>query len=227
LTSYTLAQLKSKIKEDLDLEEETFIEEAELTALINQAIRDAEKIVHDLYEDYFLTSAYLSLVTSTSEYSLPSDIYANKIRSIIYDNGSNSYEIKRLNSPIVFTSLPYIESSDDYQYLIVNSLASGFKIKLFPASRETSSTYATVWYIRTAKQLSSSSDACDIPEATDYIIERAKGLCLAKEWGGIIPDSAKSSISEEEMKLVKTLSDRVPDGSTEIYRDLELYDDHA
>ena len=67
---FTLGQIRTKLKQDLDLEQEQFVTASELTGYINEAIDDAEAIIHGLYRDYFLTQENLSLVNGTKEYAL-------------------------------------------------------------------------------------------------------------------------------------------------------------
>ena len=220
----TLAEIKVLVKEPLDLEEETFIEELELTALINRAKDKAEAIVHNIYEDYFETDEYLSLTNGEAEYDLPYDIYANKIRSISYNDGSTKYEIKRYRGKLADISL--IDDNDYYQYRLINPVG-GYKIKLLPASRETSQENVTISYLRNANTLVSATDECDIPEALNFIVAQTQGFCLAKENGGVIPAAKQEEIDREEALLVKTLSDRVPDENTEIQMDTEIYGEHA
>jgi len=112
----TLKQLRERIQADLDLEDETFIIDSDINSWINEAIKKAEAEIHTLYEDYFLTEAEITLVTTnaaptdtddveeswpnTQFYQYPSDIYANKIRKIVYVNDSNSstHEVKRVKN---------------------------------------------------------------------------------------------------------------------------------
>ena len=50
---WTLGQIKAKVKRDLDIESEVFIQPDELIEYINDAIDEAESEIHSLYEDYF------------------------------------------------------------------------------------------------------------------------------------------------------------------------------
>lgn len=224
MSNPTLADIKIRVKEPLDLEEETFLEESELTGLINQAKDEAEAVVHNLYEDYFETDSYLCLTSGEDEYDLPFDIYANKIRCISYNNGSSKFEIERYRGKLADISL--IDSNDNYQYRLINPIG-GYKIKLLPASRETSQDNVTVSYLRKSNALSSDTDECDIPEALNFIVVKTQGLCLAKENGGVIPSAKQVEIDREKENLIETLSDRVPDENTEIRMDSDIYESHS
>jgi hypothetical protein len=225
MTALTLSELKRRIQEPLDLEEETFIESDELTDIINTAIDEAEAIIHNIYEDYFLTSEYLTVEADEDDYDLPTDIYANKIRSVVYNDGLNKYEIKRYNGPLADIEL--IDENEDYRYMLVNGGTTGYQIRFLPAIRDASTAFIKVWYLRNAATLDEESDVTDIPEFVNFIISKAQGLCLAKENGGIIPAPKQAEIEQEKQLMINTLSDRVPDGQTEILPNFEHYIAHC
>jgi hypothetical protein len=85
---YTYAMLLNKLTEDLDLVNEPFISADELLGYMNEAIEEAETAIHTLgIEDtYFLATDFIYLIPGQSQYNLPADIYANKIRKMFYSN---------------------------------------------------------------------------------------------------------------------------------------------
>ena len=220
----TLAQIRAKIKNDLDLNEETFITDTEIDSLINAGIRDVEAEIHGLYEDYYFTFTTISLVNGTSTYDLPTDIYADKVRSIQYNDGSSKYEIKRIRD---ISIIPYIGTGDDYSYMITNSTSAGRKIKLYPASRETNSTNVNIYYIRKAKELSSDSDSCDIPVSfLNYVFWRVK-LSIYEKESSPMSDVAAKEVADAKDKMIATLSNRVPDDDNKILPNFDYYEDLA
>jgi hypothetical protein len=220
MNQYTLAQIKQKVQQPLDLEEEIFIRPTELLDNINEAIRDAEAKIHTIYEDYFLTSATISLVAGTSEYDLPTDMYANKIRGFVYADGSDYYPVLRLRK---FDLIPYITSEEPYNFIIKN-YPTGKKLVIFPASRITSSTALTCWYLRNAKQLVNDTDVCDIPEFVNYIVQKTKVLCMQKE-GHPLLESAEKKLMDEDKLMVETLTVSIPDEDNRISMDLSSYEE--
>lgn len=225
----TLAQIRQKIKNDLDLNDEQFITSSELLAYINEAIDDVEADIHTIYEDYFLTSAALPITSGTADYNMPSDIYANKIRGIVYSNGSRIYNVKRLQRHDQFEEMAfinqYISGTEDLQYKIVNSsAAAGVKIRFFPTPTETNASALTIWYIRNANTLSADTDLCDIPEFTNYVYQFVKVRCYEKE---IHPNLEQATVERERLKrlMQDTLRDMIPDADTEIEKDLSFYED--
>jgi len=215
--------IRDKVQQDLDLKDEGFIEETELLGYVNEAIDDVEAEIHTIFADYFLSKATISLVTGTDEYALPSDIYATKIRRLLYNNGSVKYEIRRIKD---ISETMYYQENDDYGYLLTNVAGTGYRIKLYPPSRETTNT--EIWYLRNANRLTISdtdtSNVCDIPEFVNYVIQHTKMRCYEKE---MHPNAPKAVADADRLKnlMRSTLTDMVPDEDNEIIKDLDFYYD--
>lgn len=231
LTTYATA--KAKVLRDLDLEDELFIQAQEFLDYFNEGLREAAAEVLAIYEDYFLTKAYLPLVSGTSLYSLPSDIYASKIRAIIYDQnnaGTLVYEIKRIRNAKKFLTRSLLRSSqitDYYMYIMINDVTSGFQIELSPASRETSSQNVTIWYLRDVTPIALDADYVDkdIPESLNFLYAYVKGKCKQKENFGQMPEDARLEIEQQRKLLVETLTNMVPDDDTKIEMDMSAYEE--
>ena len=219
---YTWAEIKSRVIDDMDLYGEDFIDADELLNAANQAIDEAEQHVITLYEDYFLTSAEIDLVSGQKDYDLPTDIYAQKIRKLIYDNGAKKYVISRVKS---LEETLYIDSTYDYyKYLMMSQVGAQAKVRLFPAAKETAAGVVTIWYIRNANRFVDDTSVLDIPESYNFIVQKLKDLVAQKERG--LPDGdASPNLRRERKLLVETLSTMVPDGDDTIEADLELYFD--
>jgi hypothetical protein len=224
----TLSQFRSKIEVDLDLQEETFITSSEITGYVNEALREAQREVLGIYEDYFLTKTNLALSIGVSTYSMPSDIYANKIRGMIYDNNYNIYEIRRIRTPQKFLDRHLLRNDDPtdyYMYIIINDAVNGFQIELSPAAKETSATAITLWYLRDISVIASDSDVIDqdIPECIDFMFAYVKGQCLKKENSGLMPPEARDEIERQRKLLVDVLTNMVPDDDNTIIKDTTYY----
>ena len=230
MTYWTYAQVKAKVEEDLDTTDEIFITDSELMGYCNEAINMAEAEIHTLYEDYFFTKANIALVTGTSSYALPLDIYANKIREIVYDDGSGTaYEIKNIkDSKSKYTNIRYAEVYDldsDYRYYITNvSAAAGVAVNLVPKSRVTQATYVTIYYIRNANPIAVVGDKIDVPEFVDFIMAYMRYKCLLKE-GHPNAEAEASAVQTLMTQMKETLSQMVIDGDLSLPGDFDLYDD--
>lgn len=215
----TWATLKQEILDEYDLNEETFINEAELEALANRALRSIESQIHEINDKYFETEAYVALTAGQETITLPTDIYAAKITGIFYDNGSDKYEILPLKDK---RKILCVESDDEYRYRIVNSASSGLHIKLYPASRETSTSNVTIHYIRNVKQITAETDVIDIPEAENFIKQYVVEKAANKE--RMTPDAPDSAaLQAERSLLIQSLTNRTPDDNNELVADYGYY----
>ena len=220
MTLWTLAEIRAKVKEDLDLEDEVFIDDEEIASKINASIDKAEQIIHTRNEDYLLQSTTLSLVSGTSEYDLPANIYAHKIRKVFYVNGSDRYEVKRIRN---LNSIPEIEDADDYRYVVYMTPSGTFKMKLYPASRETS-TNITIWYIGNANRLTDDADVMNIPEAVHFVIENTKLECARKE-GHPHQVALEAEVMKQEQMMIDSLTAIVVDEDNKVELDMSYYSD--
>jgi hypothetical protein len=231
----TYLELKNKVLRNLDLQDEDFIEPEELIGFFNDAIDLVESEIHTLYEDYFLAEAPLALVTGTAEYDLPSDIYADKVRAIIYASGNLIYSIQRIAETNKFEAVAlndaYPTSNPRYQYYINNrSTVLGHKIRLVPASLETSASNVKIHYIRNANRIDDSNlttaDATviDIPEFTEFVVQHVKVKCYEKE-GHPNLEVAKKDLEACRAQMTSTLATRVPDNRNDIEMDKSHYEE--
>jgi hypothetical protein len=230
MTYKTYAQMKAKIERDWDLEEEEMIPDTELMELFNDAISEAEAIMVRLgvNDDYFLTKTLLSLTSGSADVTAPTTIYANKIRKIVYNDGTKVYEIRRLKGPDMFLEVAHAANSTTsdpyYKYFIRNDSSSGNKIQLVPASTITNSTYATCWHVRSATRMTTSASICDIPESYNFIYAHVSWRVLGKDGD---PRAAAANQEREKQKqlMIETLETMVDDGDNEIVPDVTHYDE--
>jgi hypothetical protein len=215
----TLGDLKDRVKAELDLEDEDFISEAEMNGYCRRAINSAENIILNLYEDYYLARPHtITLVSGTSEYSLPTGIYAQKIRKLIYSNGSDRYLVKKIKR---LEDTATLETGDDYMYLLTNDSTDGISLTVYPEPSSNGETL-TLWYLRNANEVTDDDDEIDLPEAYDYLTQYVKVACVKKERA--TPDAPKSAaLQEEERLLTEALSERVPDDDNVLQADLSFY----
>lgn len=227
---WTLSEIREKVQQDLDLEGEVFIQPNEMTNYINQAIDEAESNIHTIYEDYFLDYYYVPLVADQQEYDLPPQIYAHKIRKIIFsDDQSKTYEVARIPESQKFQDIALTErfrSTEFYRYLIVNRSAGMPQMYFVPAIREgdVSPSRMRVWYLRDANRLSLDTDVCDIPEFVHFVIAFAKLRCLEKE---MHPNMAywENYVERQRRNMIDTLTTMIPDGANLIEPDMTTYEE--
>lgn len=224
----TYLELRTKVEKDLDLEDEQFIQPEELLGYFNSAIDDAEAEIHTLYEDYFLDDISIPLVKDQEYFDLPTNIYALKIRAVLYVNGDEVWPIHKARNSNKFMVIQEMKNTSgvyrDYRYIIRNK-ASYAKpmLQLIPKSRETGP-IIHMEYIRNANRMIDDTSICDIPEFTEYVIQYVKVKCYEKEGH----PNLGSAIDERERlrkQMVDTLSNMVPDAETTMEMDMSHYEE--
>lgn len=232
MASLTKKQIIDKVELDLDLQEEVLITPAEMQGYLHDAIEDCSAIITNIDEDYFLRSRALSIVAGVRRVALPSDIYASKIRGMIYNDGSLRYGIKKIRAYQEFETLTELDinpsSTQELRYILVNDDAvTDVQIEFHPAPFITSATVVTLWYIRDANLPVMDTDLCDIPEFINYIYAHMKRSCRTKMALGEVPADAETIVDKQAARMVSTLKNRVPDNDSEIQMDLGHYSEHT
>ena len=226
---WTWGEIRTKIEQECDLEDETFIRESELLAYCNEAIDEAEAEIHTLYEDYFLKKVEIPIIANDELFAIPtymSDIYADKIRRIIFkSSGDTTYTITRLKDWKKFEQKALADTqttTDLYQYFLINSTPGSPQIMLVPKARESGT--MVVWYLRNANRLSIDADICDIPEFINFIFAHLKVKIYCKE-GHPGYQEALERLETERNRMNSVLSSRVPDAENEIELDMSSYNE--
>lgn len=229
----TYGTMRTKVLQDMDIEDEVFIDtDTELLGLFNEAVDFVESQIHGIAEDYFKTDAYLVMTLDSANVSLPSDIYASKVRGLVYENQTLRYDVLRFKNPqtahieISLRNQP-TRSTEWYKYWLKNASAdAGVLIQLSPVSRESSTDHLHCWYIRNARSFTGvTTEKCDIPEFSDVVVEYVKWKVKCKELNQPDFPMTPALVTKIENMMV-TLKDMVPDGDCEIPPDFSFYWEH-
>jgi len=225
MRQWTYLEIKTKVREDLGLSQESFISDSEMMGYCNSGINEAEKEIHSLYEDYFLRHTSYSIVSGTANYSLPTDIFANKIRSMVYNYSSSIYAIERIKEEDMFENIALGDDVDEafYRYIIINTDATTKpQFRLVPDGKANETDAITLWYLRNANRLTGDSSVCDIPEFAEFVMQYMKWRCYEKEMHPNLT-SAAMSLEMNRKQMINTLTNMVPDDDNEIERDMTFY----
>lgn len=232
----TFGQIKLKVERELDIEVEEFVQPDEFIEYVNDGISMAEAEIHKLglEDEYFLTKYTLPLTVGQEDFTLPTPIYMNKIRSIVYSNGSTIYTIERLRGPEKFENLARINQyntiTDYYKYLVRNDSATGGVVLQFvPPSREALTSAVTVWYIRECSKWSvtdtSGTGTCDLPQiAMQFLYQYVKYRVYEKEGHANMGDS-KETLAAIKATMLSAMEQMVADDNNELIKDLSSYQD--
>ena len=217
----TWATMKAEIQRECNVEGEDFVSEQELLDWANDAKDEAEAEIVSLYDRYLETSTTLTTTSGSGVVSLPTDIYANKITGLWFDDGSEIYEIKQVKRK---EEIHFAGDNDKYKFYITNSTASGTKIQPVPAARESSSSNLTCYYIRESAAIDADSDYMDIPIAEGFIKQYVKDKIQEKELGPMAPKGRSDLLEKQRSLMIEALNQMIPDDSSdELQPDLSAY----
>lgn len=230
MTPYkTVAQIEAEVRSDLDLIDEPNITAQDILNYVNRGLEIAEAEIVGIHEDYLEKSAPFTLTAGQALYDAPSDLYAMKIRQIVYHNGAIMYEIKRIQGrkqPGKVLESDAFMQNGWLRYKIINaSAAAGFKIRLTPVPLE-SGTQSEIWYLRALARVTQSTDLVDIPQFYTFIVAFVKWCCADKEHSPFVADLEKQMQNMRD-EMVETLEGMVPDDDTEIEMDMSHYLEHS
>jgi hypothetical protein len=218
---WTYAEARDKIEQELDIKEEKFITPEELLHIFNCAIDEAEAEVHNLFESYFLCEKTYELIKGQDRYPMPTDIYANKIKYLWFNDGIMRYQIKRLRDSIIpFADIPDIGYSFQIQH---RDSTEGITLKLNPSVMH-SGPHLHMQYIRNANRLFSDSDVIDIPEAMGFIFAYVKQEVYVKESNPLL-QIAMAKVESQRALMQTTLKSMTVDDDNEIAPDMSFYFD--
>jgi hypothetical protein len=229
---WTVQDVFNKVDRDLDLQNEDFVNDTEFFTYVNDALRDlvATMIKLGVDDRYYMTKANLSLIQGTEEYSLPANIYANKILRVVYSSQSDIYAIKRIRGKYEFEMYHDANrtpaSNPKYKYMLLNSGATtGYKLLLVPTAQETSSN-VVIWYVREHDKPLLMTDVVDCPEEfIQFVIQHVKVSCIKKDLGNPMIQLEYTELDRVRKDLAETLTDQTHDGDNEITQDLSIYEE--
>lgn len=233
----------------MDLLNENFITADEEVEIWNDAVGDAAAEIQKLgvEDEYFKKQAPLQLVINQQRYGLPADIYAQKIRAIIYAFGVEIYTIyrvRRRGQQVKETEIQVYAQDAYYMYDLENPDSNtGYQLVLYPPSRENSNAVkgvggladVTMTYIRepiviplvsAGSQAASDAIKIDIPQFKTYIFAYVKARYAEK-----IPHPNLSEFlareEQQKQKMIDALTEQVPDDATEVEPDFSHYWRHS
>lgn len=231
MTLLTWKEIKEKIQRKHGIETDESYDEFELIDIANEAINMVESEVITLQQDYFLTRATIQLIEGESEYDLPADIFANKIRRIFYKEPDRvKYKLKRakdlddINSEVGQYDYNYLK---ERKYIIINLGPNQRKILLSHAPK--ASGEMELYYTRNSNRFTvagGDSQVCDIPEFADAVMAWMSYLIEFKD------KSPTTTLAKEDYNIIinnlrRTLTKAVADEDNSIDPDTEFYDNHV
>ncbi len=227
---WTWTQTWALLVEQLDLENEDIVDEDEMMGYANEAIDHCEGVINGLHEEYFLSRSTLTIVAGTESYDIPPTMWGHKIRSLVYYNGTDVYEVRRIPTMQKFIeyrmSRANSETADGVamEYFVVNNTAGDPQILFTPAPTGGS---VEVWHLRQANRVTTGADVIDLPECFQYIVD----YCHERTWfkeaaGGPRHQMAVARLGKTEEAMILKLKPAIVDGHEELEGDMSAYEEH-
>lgn len=226
----TYGTLKSEVLIEADMEAEDFIQPAEVKTYFTDAIREARAHIMKLglEDDYFIKEQKYSLTHGQSELTLPTDIYATKIRALTYSSPSKVYTIHRIKGVKKYEIMQHIRQSPSggeyLMYDIENSSPTlGSKVVFYPESQETTTDCIILKYVRATTALVDDSSLVDIPEFYSFVKAYVKWKLYDKEGSPRAADF-KQDYENEKKLMLDTLTEMTPDNYNNLLEaDIDIY----
>jgi hypothetical protein len=244
----TVATILYEVKDSLELMNkeaygerslDPMVSETYLIQKVNDSLEEIQGYINKQYEDYFLTYNTYQMNEDQSqqtEYDLPSNIFMNKIRRVMYHYGSNplntnttTYPMGRLQN---INDAHKFSGGEEYRYMLIDRPVTGdvvdYKTKLvtFPYGANNND-YFTIWYIRELATVSATGDTVELPNvAMRYLVEDVKSKCLEKDIGNPMAGIIEGN-KQRILGLMQTsIANKVPDDqSGYLQKDTSHYDD--
>lgn len=217
MTYRTFGDLKSQLEAEMDTADETFYSATELQNYFSSGVTlcEAEIIKLGLREKYLQNEAFISAVSGTADYALPSDLAINKLRKIIYRNGTLIYTVNPLRTEgayeteDVFATYP---SNEYYHYsLYKNGTSSAYQLRLTPKASVSVTNALRVIYWKTLNRYTADAVLCDVPDICyEYILAYVRYRVYAKEGHEMTTDE-KQNVSVLKQLMNETLQNQVAD----------------
>lgn len=203
---------------------------------INDSLEEIQGYINKQYEEYFLTYSTYKFNSETSqqkEYSLPDNIYMNKIRRVVYHKGNNpladteKYLMRRVQN---INEVHNMSEGNYYKYMLIDMPVTGeavdyrTKVVILPYSNSNDD-YFTIWYIREMATVSATGDTVDVPFMR-YLVEDVKYKCLEKDIGNPMADNIAMKRKELYDLMEISIANRIPDDQSGYMQpDVSHYED--
>ena len=207
MATYTESDLRTRARRRADMENSTFVTDAEIQDYLNSSISELHDFMVKSYEDYFVSEQTYNAPLATGGANLPDDFY--KALGVDYDSGGITSTLKAYS----FTERNVYNTP----YAVIDRLAEpmykieGTKIKLIPGNSQSGT--ITLYYVPQATQFSSTVTEIEnvIPGFEEYVVVATAIRMLMKE------ESDVSALERERQQLasriIRAISPRDVSGS--------------
>lgn len=188
-----VSALITKIRRKADIENSNVCTDAELITYINSAFKEMYNAIVLKYENYYVTSGSISVVSGTATYALPADF----LKLLGIDRGSSGsvislkpYAFQQRNS---HGGAGGFYVNERYRYIL-----QGANVKFVPTPTTTET--LTIWYVPVPTAITSSAQTVDMINGFDeFITEECAGQVMRKQNLGGEEYFAKARLKKAEI----------------------------
>jgi hypothetical protein len=210
MATFTEADLRTRARRRADMENSTFVTDAEIQDYLNSSISELHDYMVKSYEDYFVSEQVYSVPIATGGANLPADFY--KALGVDYNSGGITSSLKAYSfSERNVYNTPYavIDRLAEPMYKV-----EGNKIKLIPNNSQSGS--ITLYYVPQATQFSSTVTEIEnvIPGFEEYVVVATAIRMLMKEESDF--RALENERQQLSSRIIRAISPRDASGSFSI-----------
>ena len=227
----TFGDLSTQLKSEIDLEDEEFVQPAELIGYFNTGITiiESEILKLGLREQYLKSETFISVVSGQEEYDLPADIVDTKIRKIVYRNGPTIYTVNPMRGEDSFEGedmLNQYNTSSEYYRWDIYKLTDEYTLRLIPTPQLSVTNGLRVLYWKDLNRYVSDSTNCDVPTVCyEFLLSYVRYRIYMKETHVNTPGE-KEDMNSMLNLLRETLSGQIADPTIDLVdQDLTIYEE--
>jgi len=221
----TFGELSTQVQQELDIEEEEFIQPQELINYFNSGITIIESEIVKLgcKEKYLQTEAFVSIVAGQQDYNLPDDIIEQKIRKIIYRDNTNIYTLKpaKVEGAYEGEDVARLYSSSDYYYYQLYKIGEDHILRISPPAYQSVTDALRIIYFKDLNRYEDDDTKCDIPVVCyEYLLSYVRYRVYMKETH--VNMQPEAAIMANLLQLMReTLQNQVADPDMDL-NDMDL-----
>ena len=207
MATFTESDLRTRARRRADMENSTFVTDAEIQDYLNSSISELHDFMVKSYEDYFVSEQTYNAPLATRGENLPDDFY--KALGVDYNSGGITSTLRAYS----FTERNIYNTP----YAVIDRLAEpmykveGNKIKLIPGNSQSGT--ITLYYVPQALQFSDTISEVDnvIPGFEEYVVVSTAIRMLMKEES----DTKALELERQQLasRIIRAISPRDVSGS--------------
>ena len=217
-----LQNLRTEVRRRADMEDSTFVTDAELNNYINASVGELYDLIIQKYgSDYYVSSSTINVVSGTDSYSLPSDFYKLLGVDLVVDS-DRSIALKRFMFNERNKTIRWDRSSTyKFRYRL-----QGDNLVLSPEPEGAET--LKLWYIPLPATLTNDTDELKgFSGWEEYVIIDAAMKCLQKEESDVSVLFAQKQAMIQRIEVAAENRDaneasRITDVSTDSYLNDEI-----